>query len=68
MIGPGKYDPETTRIRRDTHAAGVLLVVFDGDRGNGFSAQLPLDLTLRIPEILRDIADQIEQSGPVKAI
>jgi hypothetical protein len=63
-FGPGKYDELVTEIRRKAQAAGVLLLVVDGNRGSGFSAQLSLELTLSLPEILRDIAKQIEDSGP----
>ena len=35
-IGPGKYDEMCTDIRIITKAAGVLLIVLDGDRGSGF--------------------------------
>jgi hypothetical protein len=63
--GPGKYDAEATHVREVTHARGVIMIVFDGDRGTGFSAQLDVTRLLGIPHILRDIADQIEKSGPV---
>jgi hypothetical protein len=63
-FGPGKYDDLASHVRGVAEADGVLLLVINGTRGSGFSAQLsPLD-TLRLPEILRDIADQIDQKGP----
>lgn len=62
--GPGKYDDLATEIRTKARAAGVLLLVVNGDKGSGFSAQLPADLTLALPQILRDIAKQIDESGP----
>jgi hypothetical protein len=63
-FGPGKYDDVVTRIRAELQAAGVLLIVIGGAKGGGFSAQLsPLDM-LRLPETLRNIADQIDQKGP----
>ena len=62
MMGAGKYDSETTRVRQATGAAGVLLIVFGGQHGNGFSAQLPGDLLSTVPEILRRVADEIEHS------
>lgn len=62
-FGPGKYDEAVTTLREILGARGVLLLVVDGVHGSGFSAQLPPDLTLSLPEILRDIADQIDQKG-----
>ena len=59
--GPGKYDPEATVARHSAQAAGVVLIVFDGKHGHGFSAQLPGPLLLRVPAILRDMADQIDR-------
>jgi len=63
-FGPGKYDDLASHVRGVAEADGVLLLVINGTRGSGFSAQLPLHLTLSLPEILRDIADQIDQKGP----
>lgn len=62
--GPGKYDDLASHVRGIAEAEGVLLLVFNGTRGSGFSAQLPLALTLTLPTILRDIAQQIEERGP----
>lgn len=59
-IGPGKYDALCTEIREETKAQGVILMVFDGDQGCGFSVQAPFELTLGLPSILRDLAQQIE--------
>lgn len=61
-VGPGKYDDLCTEIREGTKAEGVILMVFHGDKGSGFSVQAPLDLVLSMPEILRDTAKQIEES------
>ena len=61
MIGPGKYDNEATAAREATGAAGVLLIVIGGERGNGFSCQATqFDIVLRLPALLRTVADQIE--------
>lgn len=58
--GPGKYDGEATAIRMATHARGVALIVFDGDRGSGFSVQCPPQLTQELPAMLRTMADDME--------
>jgi hypothetical protein len=59
MIGAGKYNDEATIVRAIT-GGGVILIVVDGCKGNGFSAQLTIGDQLRIPAMLRDIADGIE--------
>jgi len=64
-LGPGKYDDLATEVRKQTRAEGVIVLVFNGTKGSGFSAQLSPDLTLKIPEILRDIATQIDETGPL---
>ena len=45
MFGPGKYDELCTAAREETKAVGVVLIVIDGEHGNGFSCQTH-DLTL----------------------
>lgn len=63
-IGPGKYDDLATELRTKAHADGVLILVVNGARGSGFSAQLSLELTLTLPSILRDMARQLEERKP----
>ncbi len=63
-FGPGKYDDLTTEVRLKAKAEGVLMLVFNGTLGSGFSAQLSPEMTLLLPEILRDVADQIDAKGP----
>jgi hypothetical protein len=62
-LGPGKYDDLATELRMKTGADGVVLVVVNGVKGSGLSAQLSLELTLTLPTMLRDIARQIEERG-----
>ena len=59
-VGPGKYDDEATWVRERAKASGVILIVIGGDRGQGFACQATLEVTLSLPTMLRDIADQIE--------
>jgi hypothetical protein len=62
-MGPGKYDDLCTKAREEAKAAGVLLLVIGGSRGGGFSVQsVSVDLTTRLPAILRSIAAEIEAS------
>jgi hypothetical protein len=60
MIGPGKYDAVCTSVRELTKAKGVLIMVIEGDMGDGFSCQMDLEGILRLPSVLRHMADQIE--------
>jgi NAD(P)H-dependent flavin oxidoreductase YrpB (nitropropane dioxygenase family) len=61
---PGKYDDLTTEVRQKAKAAGILLIVFEGTKGSGFSAQVSPVMTLALPAILRQIADEIDAKGP----
>jgi len=61
MLGPGKYDDLCTKARQEAEAAGAILLLMDGNKGTGFSAQLTLDHMFAIPGILRQMADQIEK-------
>jgi len=58
-IGAGVYDDEVTELRKRLNAVGILLIVFGGDRGDGFCAQLPLQQTIETPEMLEHVARQI---------
>jgi hypothetical protein len=60
MIGPGKYDAEATLVMESAKAAGVIIIVIDGDRGEGFSIQATLEVTLLLPKMLRMIADDLD--------
>lgn len=59
MIGPGKYDAWCTRVREATNARGVILIVVDGEEGQGFSCQADLQTTLRLPDALEAVARHI---------
>ena len=60
-LGPGKYDWLATHTRKTVRASGVILIVMEGTRGSGFSVQASPEVTSRLPEILRHIADDIEK-------
>ena len=62
-IGPGKYDDVCTEIREKTEAVGVVMIVVEGNKGSGFSCQAPLEVTIKLPQILRQMADDIERTG-----
>lgn len=59
--GPGKYDDECTAARYATGASAIILIVKDGIRGSGFSAQFtsPTDMA-DIVTTLRSVIRQIE--------
>jgi hypothetical protein len=63
-IGPGKYDDECTHVRLETKAAGVLLIVIDGEHGSGFSCQADVVTTLMLPELLETVARRLRRDGP----
>lgn len=58
-IGPGKYDPVCTLVREMTSAKGAIVIVFDGQHGDGFSCQADVETTLRLPEVLEHMARQM---------
>lgn len=60
--GAGKYDDAATAARESTKAAGVLLIVLGGEKGSGFSVQVPPEMVASIPDMLRHMANQIEAS------
>ena len=64
VIGSGKYDDLCTHVRKAAHASAAIVIIFDGDKGSGFSLQADAmtnaQLILRLPELLRDVANQIE--------
>ena len=60
-IGPGKYDDLATHVREQAEAKGVVVLVFGGPKGNGFSVQGDLPLQMLLPDLLRTVAASIER-------
>ena len=61
MIGPGgKYDEEATMVMERVKANGVIVIVIGGNKGAGFAVQATLEVTVALPRMLRDMADEIE--------
>ena len=58
--GPGKYSDIAMFVRRMTLARGAIVLIFEGDHGTGYSSQLPPTLVGKIPQYLRDLADEIQ--------
>jgi hypothetical protein len=62
LRGPGKYDDEATSVMQRHNAAGVILVVVNGDRGDGCSVQsTSLELMERLPELLDVLAAELRK-------
>jgi len=57
------YDNWCTKVREGTKSSGVILIVFGGEAGSGFSMQATPELTMALPAILRNVADQIDRDG-----
>ena len=74
MIGPGKYDKLAEHCITEADAEAVVLIVVGGKWGPGMSAKVKLgpqyeiairnmDLLSKLPKMLRDLADSIEQDN-----
>lgn len=63
MTGPGKYDDLCTELREKTRAVGAIVIIVEGNQGNGFSVQGPLPVVAQLPQMLRFMADQIERDA-----
>jgi hypothetical protein len=61
FTGPGKYDDVATIVRDMTRAEAVIVIIAGGMRGDGLSVQAPIDFTMKLPLMLRDVADGIEK-------
>ena len=60
-VGPGRYNEVCTLVRKRTRARAVVLLILDGDRGQGFEVQTADPLLLKgLPALLRNMAEAIE--------
>lgn len=59
-VGPGKYDDLATHAREQAQADGVVVLVFGGNKGSGFSVQGNMPLQMALPDLLRMMADDID--------
>lgn len=60
---PGKYNDLCTHVRKASHAAGAIVIVVGGDKGEGFSVQGDLTFMMAIPKMLRRVADEVENDN-----
>lgn len=63
-MGPGKYDDLCTYVREQSGGQGAIVIVIGGKRGNGFACQTDLATLQSLPEILRHMADEIDDQRP----
>jgi len=62
-VGPGKYNEACTVARLATEAQVAVLIVLGGKHGSGFSLQADSeDAVALLPDVLRQLADEIERS------
>lgn len=63
-FGGGKYEPEAEAALKTTNADLIGVFVVGGNRGDGFALQVKAPSGLlalaKLPEILRTIAEQVE--------
>lgn len=58
-VGAGKYDDLCTEAREKTKATGAILIIIDGEKGSGFSVQGDLEILIKLPFLLENVAKQI---------
>jgi hypothetical protein len=66
MMGPGKYDDLCTLVREragitEDSGGGVVLIIFNGNKGNGFACQTDPEILLLLPDILQNVARQMRE-------
>lgn len=65
-LGPGKYDEICTTVREAVSAVGVIVIVFGGTHGSGFSVQAYDELKPEaIADVLEDIVRQMREEVPI---
>ena len=57
----GKYDDIATRARLDAKAVGVILIIYNGEFGDGLSVEAPASVINLMPFELRQLATAIEE-------
>jgi len=62
LNGPGKYDDLCREVQTRTNARGAIVLIFDGDNGNGFSVHAEFEIIATLPEILEQMATEIRSA------
>jgi hypothetical protein len=61
-VGAGKYDDLCTYVREKAEAQGAIVVILNGNKGQGFAMQADLPSTLRLADMLEFMAKEIRAS------
>lgn len=61
--GPGIYDDLCTHVREEAQAQGAVVIVLDGNKGSGFSAQGNAYALAQLPGVLKIILRQMERDA-----
>ncbi len=65
---PGKYDDLSEFVLLHAHAVAALVIVLEGDKGNGFSVStIDPDVLPTLPALLESVAVQIRAQHKKKA-
>ena len=59
-LGPGKYDKELKKLLKLCGANEGLIIIFDGNQGPSFCANLKKENIIAMPKMLRYVADEVE--------
>ncbi len=60
-VGEGKYDKSLTLALEFSYAQEGILIVFDGNKGMGFSVQATEENIAKIPDVLEHMAKEIRK-------
>jgi len=63
MKGPGKYDALCTDVREKTNAECAFILIFNGDKGSGFSCQIRGPATVDVAAVLEYMAGEIRKDA-----
>lgn len=57
---PGKYDDLCTKLRKETNADAVMIIIVNGPKGNGISLQsLGTEPINQMPGLLENLTKQV---------
>lgn len=59
LNGAGKYDGLCTYVREQADADGAIVIIFNGNKGGGFSVQANGSTLLVLPSFLEQMAKQM---------
>ena len=59
MLGQGSYDDEHEAVHNKTGAQSSILIVLNGNKGNGMSCKFAKEHLRLIPDLLRTVANNI---------